>query len=90
MLGPGELARNVKLGRGGIREIEFTLQTLSSYTELGIFFYKENTLRALSALQASELMPLQDILFLHKAYVFLRKVEHRLQIEQEAQIHTVP
>ena len=82
---------NVKLGRGGIREIEFftqVLQLIHGGKDPGV--REKNTLKALDRLiearytSASEGKALQD------AYRFLRTVEHRLQIYQDGQTHTLP
>src|SRR5437660_11015206 len=47
-------------------------------------------LKALRALRELDLLPTDEVLALDKAYRFLRRVEHRLQIEAEQQTHTVP
>jgi len=85
------LERDVKLGRGGIREIEFVVQTLQ-FIHGGryIFLQETSTLDALRGLSRLELIPREEVIGLDQAYRFLRQVEHRLQIEAEQQIHTVP
>ncbi|MEO6847975.1 MAG: putative nucleotidyltransferase substrate binding domain-containing protein [Chthoniobacterales bacterium] len=91
ILAPDELYRNVKLGRGGIREIEFTVQTLQLlHGARHPFLQEKNTLRALANLAKMDFLPLKDAQALHEAYIFLRKVEHRLQISREEQTHTIP
>ena len=86
-----DLQRDVKLGRGGIREIEFVVQTLQFiHGGRNAFLQETNTLNALQALARLELIPRSEVLELDRAYRFLRKVEHRLQIEAEQQTHTVP
>ena len=91
LLTPEELHRNVKLGVGGIREIEFTVQTLQVlHGSRHAFLQERNTLEALSALAELEIMPLAEVENLREAYVFLRAVEHRLQIVREQQTHTLP
>ena len=91
VVGQAQLGRNVKLGRGGIREIEFIVQTLQLIHGAGQTFLQEpNTLNALRGLARLELMPRSEVLQLDKAYRFLRRTEHRLQIEAEEQTHTVP
>src|SRR5437773_372365 len=86
-----KLERNVKLGRGGIREIEFVVQTLQFiHGARHAFLQESSTLKALQALAQLELVPQDQILHLNRAYRFLRRVEHRLQIEAEEQTHTVP
>ena len=86
-----DLERNVKLGRGGIREIEFVVQTLQFiHGGRQAFLQETSTLRALQALSRLELIPYDEVLDLDRAYRFLRETEHRLQIEAEQQTHTVP
>ena len=85
------LERDVKLGRGGIREIEFVVQTLQFiHGGRHIFLRETSTLDALRGLSRLELIPRKEVVDLDRAYRFLRQVEHRLQIEAEQQIHTVP
>ncbi len=86
-----DLERDVKLGRGGIREIEFVVQTLQFiHGGRHAFLQETNTLRALAELGRLELIQRAEVLDLDRAYHFLRQVEHRLQIEAEQQTHTVP
>jgi glutamate-ammonia-ligase adenylyltransferase len=87
----GELERNVKLGRGGIREIEFTVQALQ-VLHAGQFPFLQipQTLPCLEKLAQYELMPRDAATKLRAAYVFLRDVEHRLQMENNLQTHTLP
>src|SRR5712664_1920629 len=85
------LERDVKLGRGGIREIEFVTQTLQFiHGGRHIFLQETSTLDALGGLSRLELIPRKEVVDLDRAYRFLRQVEHRLQIEAEQQTHTVP
>ena len=85
------LERDVKLGRGGIREIEFVVQTLQFiHGGRHIFLRETSTLGALRGLSRLELIPRKEVVDLDRAYRFLRQVEHRLQIEAEQQIHTIP
>jgi glutamate-ammonia-ligase adenylyltransferase len=85
------LERDVKLGRGGIREIEFVVQTLQFiHGGRHIFLRETSTLDALRGLSRLELIPRNEVVDLDRAYRFLRQVEHRLQIEAEQQTHTVP
>ncbi|MDE1903327.1 MAG: bifunctional [glutamine synthetase] adenylyltransferase/[glutamine synthetase]-adenylyl-L-tyrosine phosphorylase [Alphaproteobacteria bacterium] len=82
---------NVKLGRGGIREIEFFAQTQQL-----IWGGREPDLRqrqtvpALEALAAAGHISRQAADDLAEAYAFLRRVEHRLQMIDDAQTHTIP
>src|SRR5256714_4036337 len=85
------LERDVKLGRGGIREIEFVVQTLQFiHGGRHVFLRESGTLNALRALARLELIPRKEVVDLDNAYRFLRRVEHRLQIETEQQTHTIP
>src|SRR6266513_2751420 len=90
-LGKNKLDRDVKLGRGGIREIEFVVQTLQFiHGGRHAFLQETSTLSALRALARFELIPNAEVVNLDRAYRFLRQVEHRLQIEAEQQTHTIP
>ena len=91
VVGMERVERDVKLGRGGIREIEFIAQTLQLIHGARHPFLQEvNMLKALYALRQLDLLPNDEVLALDNAYRFLRRVEHRLQIEAEQQTHTVP
>ena len=91
VVGPDKLERDVKLGRGGIREIEFVVQALQLIHGAHHAFLQEaSMLKALRALRQLDLLPRDEVLTLDKSYRFLRRVEHRLQMEAEQQTHTVP
>jgi [glutamine synthetase] adenylyltransferase / [glutamine synthetase]-adenylyl-L-tyrosine phosphorylase len=91
VVGADKLERDIKLGRGGIREIEFVVQTLQFiHGARQTFLQEPSTLKALRALAELELVPRSEILELDRAYRFLRATEHRLQIEAEQQTHTLP
>jgi [glutamine synthetase] adenylyltransferase / [glutamine synthetase]-adenylyl-L-tyrosine phosphorylase len=91
LVGAEDLHRNVKLGYGGIREIEFTVQTLQLlHGARHAFLQERSTLKALAALAQLEMLDHGAVATLHKAYVFLRAIEHRLQIVDERQTHTLP
>jgi [glutamine synthetase] adenylyltransferase / [glutamine synthetase]-adenylyl-L-tyrosine phosphorylase len=91
VVGTEKLDRDVKLGRGGIREIEFIVQTLQLiHGARHPFLQEPNMLKALYALRELDLLPREEVLALDNAYRFLRRVEHRVQIEAEQQTHTVP
>jgi glutamate-ammonia-ligase adenylyltransferase len=82
---------NVKLGAGGIREIEFIVQTLQFIHGAHHPFLQEtSTLKALSAIAQLELLPVAESRVIDRAYRLLRRVEHRLQIEAEQQTHSIP
>lgn len=91
IVGHENLERNVKLGAGGIREIEFVVLALQLlHGARHAFLQETSTLKTLPALAELELLPRQEAVDLEKAYRFLRQVEHRLQMEAEQQTHTVP
>jgi glutamate-ammonia-ligase adenylyltransferase len=91
LVGAEDLRRNVKLGYGGIREIEFTVQTLQLlHGARHAFLQERSTLKALVALAELEMLDQAAVETLRSAYVFLRAVEHRLQIVDERQTHTLP
>jgi len=82
---------NLKLGRGGIREIEFFIQALQLvYAGKNPKLRERNSLRALDTLLAANLLGEDDHLKLRDAYRFLRSVEHRIQVVQERQTHNLP
>jgi [glutamine synthetase] adenylyltransferase / [glutamine synthetase]-adenylyl-L-tyrosine phosphorylase len=87
---PGR-ANDVKLSRGGIREIEFTVQLLQvvrggQFPELRT----RPTLAALTRLCRANLMPASTATALAEAYGFLRRVEHRIQYLDDQQTHVMP
>ena len=87
----GELERNVKLGRGGIREIEFVVQALQLLRAgRQPFLQGAQTLPLLDKLVQYELLSAEESRMLAEAYCFLRDVEHRLQMEDNLQTHTIP
>jgi len=87
----GELERNVKLGRGGIREIEFVVQALQLLRAgRQPFLQGPQTLACLAKLVQYELLSADESRLLAEAYLFLRDVEHRLQMEDNLQTHTIP
>ena len=91
VVGPDKLHRDVKLGIGGIREIEFVVQALQLINGARHPFLQEpSMLKALRALRELNFLPHAEVLALDGAYRFLRRVEHRLQIEAEQQTHTIP
>ena len=91
IVGAEKLERDVKLGRGGIRDIEFIVQTLQLiHGARHPFLQQPSMLKALRALRELDLLPRDEVLALDNAYRFLRRVEHRVQIEEEQQTHTVP
>jgi len=91
VVGVGELERNVKLGRGGIREIEFVVQSLQVLHAGRLpFLQVSQTLPCLEKLERYNLLSKDEVSQLDAAYRFLRDVEHRLQMENNLQTHTIP
>jgi [glutamine synthetase] adenylyltransferase / [glutamine synthetase]-adenylyl-L-tyrosine phosphorylase len=91
IVGHENIARDVKLGAGGIREIEFVVQALQLiHGARNAFLQETSTLKVLPVLADLELLPGPEARALDEGYRFLRRVEHRLQIEAEQQTHTVP
>ncbi len=89
--GRPERANDVKLSRGGIREIEFTVQLLQ-VVRGGQFpeIRTRSTLRALERLTGVGVVKPETAERLAQAYVFLRRVEHRIQYLDDQQTHMLP
>ena len=82
---------NVKLGRGGIREIEFIAQALGlAHGGHDPWLQAPHTLISLGRLADRGLIEEHERSELSDAYKFLRTVEHRIQMEQGLQTHLVP
>ena len=82
---------NVKLGRGGIREIEFVAQALQlAHGGRDEWLRAPHTLISLSRLADRKLLAETDLTELYDAYAFLRGLEHRQQMENGLQIYIVP
>jgi [glutamine synthetase] adenylyltransferase / [glutamine synthetase]-adenylyl-L-tyrosine phosphorylase len=91
VVGADELERNVKLGRGGIREIEFIVQSQQVlHAGRTPFLQIPQTLPCLDKLAQYHLLTDDEARQLTDAYRFLRDVEHRLQMENNLQTHTLP
>jgi len=87
----GLLGRDVKLGRGGIREIEFIVQTLSLvWGGQNLLLRIPATLDALPALAKAGHLPATAARELAADYQKLRRVEHRLQMIDDRQTHALP
>ncbi len=85
------LGQNVKLGRGGIREIEFFAQTqqlIAGGRQLDL--RTKATLDTLKALEARNWVKPDVRRELEAAYTFLRRLEHRLQMVADEQTHDMP
>ena len=91
MAGRGHTHRNVKLGTGGIREIEFLVQTIQVL--IGRAFPDILDRRTVGALQRfcdHRLLSADEQRRLTDAYWFLRDVEHKLQMMHDLQTHALP
>ncbi|MDP2257688.1 MAG: bifunctional [glutamate--ammonia ligase]-adenylyl-L-tyrosine phosphorylase/[glutamate--ammonia-ligase] adenylyltransferase, partial [Polaromonas sp.] len=89
--GHPERANDVKMSRGGIREIEFTVQLLQvvrggQFPELRT----RPTVDALQRVASAGLMPQDTADAMARAYDFLRRVEHRIQYLDDQQTHVLP
>lgn len=83
--------REVKRGRGGIRDAEFAVQLLQlvhGRRDRGL--RSPTTLAALDELAAAGYVDPRDARVLADGYIYLRTVEHRLQLDDEQQVHAVP
>jgi glutamate-ammonia-ligase adenylyltransferase len=87
----GQAGRNVKLGAGGIREIELIVQTLQvGHGAVFPQILSRDTLGALGALRDQAIVTDEEFEILHTAYLFLRDVENKLQMVNDAQTHSLP
>ncbi|CAN5144271.1 bifunctional [glutamine synthetase] adenylyltransferase/[glutamine synthetase]-adenylyl-L-tyrosine phosphorylase [soil metagenome] len=83
--------RELKRGAGGIRDIEFAVQLLQLvHGRHDPALRSPNTLDALAELARAGYLAASDGADLDEAYRFLRTVEHRVQLMDERQVHTVP
>jgi glutamate-ammonia-ligase adenylyltransferase len=86
-----QYSSNVKLGAGGIREIELIAQSFQvCYGGRYPQIRERNTLNALKALCAQSLISAEECETLTRAYVFLRDAENKLQMVHDAQTHSLP
>ncbi len=86
---PGSI--DVKLTRGGIRDIEFLVQCLQRLHGSRDGSLKDrSTLSALARLHEKDLLSTTEFSRLAHAYRFLRKLEHVLQFENDRQLHLLP
>jgi len=87
----GSKGYNVKLGKGGIREIEFIAQALQlAYGGKDVWLRSRHTLKSLSNLADRNLISENELTELYEAYDFLRRLEHLLQMENGLQTHLIP
>ena len=87
----GHELRNVKLGTGGIREIEFLVQTIQVLAgKKSPSVLHRGTLGSLKVFADKRLITPKERDALSAAYLFLRDVEHKLQMVHELQTHALP
>jgi len=87
----GETGRNIKLGLGGIREIEFFVQAIQLlYGGLRPEIRTTGSLAGLNRLLDSGFLSREDHEALTSAYCFLRNLEHKLQLVHDLQTHSLP
>ena len=87
----GADVRNVKTGRGGIRDVEFAIQFLQLLNGGDLPGLRvSNTLQAIATLEQCGCLTHQEGQLLEENYSFLRKIEHRLQIMFDLQTHLLP
>src|SRR5262249_40251673 len=83
--------KEVKTGRGGIRDVEFSIQFLQLLNGGDLPEVRQrNTLKALRALEDVGCLTAQEWTILDDSYRFLRKTEHRLQLMFDLQTHRLP
>jgi glutamate-ammonia-ligase adenylyltransferase len=86
-----ELADDVKLGPGGIREIEFVVQAFQLVRGgRDRRLQTSSALKALDVLGDTRLLPPNAVSDLRAAYIYLRRLENRLQMLDDAQVHQLP
>ena len=88
---PREAERQLKLGSGGLRDVEFAVQLLQLvHGRADERIRQPTTLSALAELSRGGYVGREDAEALHEAYTFLRKLEHRIQLFQLRRTHVVP
>ncbi len=82
---------NIKLRRGGIRDIEFIVQTLQLLNAGTLPELKtQNTLKAIEKLSNYGLLTKSEAKILSENYIYFRRIEHLLQISHNLQTHAIP
>jgi glutamate-ammonia-ligase adenylyltransferase len=90
-LSPVDVDREVKLGPGGLRDVEFAVQLLQLvHGRADETLRSPSTMVALAALSAGGYVGREDAARLAAAYRFLRTVEHRLQLQHLRRTHLLP
>jgi glutamate-ammonia-ligase adenylyltransferase len=86
-----DLADNIKLGDGGIREVEFIVQSFQLIRGGQDRRLQQTSLRRVIVwLAGAKLLSTRTVSELDAAYVFLRRLENRLQMRADAQVHQLP
>lgn len=86
-----DMAEHIKLGPGGIREIEFIAQVFQLIRGgRDAALQARPTLTVLGLLAERRLLPAETEMELREAYIFLRRLEHRLQYVEDSQTHMLP
>lgn len=82
---------NIKLCKGGIRDIEFSVQALQLLNGSKIkSLFTGNTLSALVILYKNKIISKDELEAITSSYIFYRKIEHFLQLMNDRQTHTIP
>lgn len=82
---------DVKTGFGGIRDIEFVVQFLQLLNGCTLQELRHShTLETLSRLNSTGCLTADEFNILKENYIFLRRIEHRLQLAEDRQTHTIP
>ncbi len=82
---------DIKRGYGGIREIEFFIQTLQLiYAPEVPSLRTHRTLQALNALKRATILKEEETSVLEEAYLYLRRIEHFIQMKEDLQTHKLP
>ncbi len=88
---PAEARRQLKLGPGGLRDVEFSVQLLQLvHGRTDESLHSRTTLEALGQLSAGGYVGRDDAVVLDEAYRFLRTIEHRVQLHHLRRTHLMP
>lgn len=86
-----DLEADLKEGPGGIRDVEFLVQSLQLFYGGGEASLRTgNVLDGLAAIERLELLPAETVAALANAYTWLRRAEHALQLAEEQQVSRLP
>jgi len=82
---------DIKSGTGGIRDVEFLVQGLQlMYAPEKELRYEGNTMLAIDSLCEAGILPHETADTLKEDYIFLRRIEHYLQLLEDRQVHAIP